>query len=78
MLSTGGGPAWLTDAVIEGIRAQECDGVVRAWQPGQQVKVKGLDCVFRERSGARRAAVLVRMFASEYEVMAPVEMIGLA
>lgn len=73
VVGTREAPSRVSQAVIDTIREQEQCGVVKAWQPGQPVKVNGLDAVFKERDGRQRAVILVRMFATEHETVVPVE-----
>lgn len=72
VVGTPEAPSRVSQQVIDAVKDQEQRGVVQAWQPGQPVKVNGLDAVFKERDGRQRAVILIRMFAMEHETVVPV------
>lgn len=72
VVGTREAPSRVSQQVIDGVRQQEQRGVVQAWQPGQPVRVNGLDAVFKERDGRQRAVILIRLFATNHETTVPV------
>jgi transcription antitermination factor NusG len=69
VIGTSDGPTHVRQSIIDAIRGQATNDVVQAWQPGQPVRINGLDAIFKERSGIRRAQVLIRMFSTEYDML---------